>query len=119
MATGGLTLGGTLERSTPSLEYHRYWGASLRAGYNFDLSDTLRAGVDFGATLRQYDTAFPSVDFARRDEIYRIGVSLSSSRIKIMGSTPKLSCSYKVQTSNIALYSSETTDCRIGWNYRF
>lgn len=118
-SSGVLTLGATLERSEPSLAYHRYWGASLRAGYNFELSDTVRAGVDLDTTLRQYDTDFPSVDFARRDEIYRIGVSLSNSRIKIMGSTPKLSCGYRVQTSNIALYSSETTDCRIGWQYQF
>lgn len=114
-----MTLGGTLERSEPSLAYHRYWGASLRAGYNFDLSDSVRAGFDLDTKLRQYDTDFPSVDFARRDRINRIGVSFSSSRIKIMGSTPKLSCGYRVQTSNIALYSSETTDCRIGWQYQF
>lgn len=117
--TGVLTLGGALERSTPSLEYHRYWGAGVKVGYLFDLSKTLRAGVDVGATLRFYDTDFPSVDYARRDEVYRIGVSLSDSRIKILGGTPKLSCGYKVQNSNVALYSSETTDCRIGWSYSF
>ncbi|WP_460275373.1 surface lipoprotein assembly modifier [Celeribacter sp. ULVN23_4] len=117
--SGVVSLGGTLERSTPSLEYHRYWGAGLKAGYLFDLSETLRAGVDVGATLRLYDTDFPSVEYARRDEIYRIGLTLSDSRIKIMGGTPKLSCGYKIQNSNVALYSSETTDCRIGWSYSF
>ncbi len=71
------------------------------------------------ATLKLYDADFAAVDYARRDEIYRFGVSLSDSRIKLLGSTPKLSCGYKVQSSNIALYTSSTTDCRLGWSYRF
>ena len=83
------------------------------------LTDTFRVGVDLSANLRLYDTDFAAVNYARRDEIYRVGLSLSDSRLKLMGVTPKLSCGYRVQSSNIALYSSNTTDCRIGWSYNF
>lgn len=114
-----LSFGGTLERSTPKLNYHRYWGAGLRTGYDMRLTDTFRVGVDLSANLRLYDTDFAAVNYARRDEIYRVGLSLSDSRLKLMGVTPKLSCGYRVQSSNIALYSSNTTDCRIGWSYNF
>lgn len=114
-----LSWGGSVERSKPSLDYHRYWGASARVGYAQNLTDTLRGGVTMSATLKLYDADFAAVDYARHDEIYRFGVSLSDSRIKLLGSTPKLSCGYKVQSSNIALYTSSTTDCRLGWSYRF
>jgi hypothetical protein len=114
-----LSWGGSVERSKPSLDYHRYWGATARVGYAQNLTDTLRGGVSMSATLKLYDADFAAVDYARRDEIYRFGVSLSDSRIKLLGSTPKLSCGYKVQSSNIALYTSSTTDCRLGWSYRF
>ncbi|SLN55027.1 hypothetical protein AQS8620_02412 [Aquimixticola soesokkakensis] len=114
-----LAFGTTIERSTPALAYHRYWGAGLRADYRFDLSDTLRAGIDASATLRRYDTDFPSLDYARRDMVYRVGGMLSDSRLSLMGATPTLSCGYKVQTSNVALYASRTTECRLGWAYRF
>ncbi|MEG3663385.1 porin family protein [Celeribacter halophilus] len=112
-------MGGSIERSKPSLDYHRYWGTTLRAGYDTNITDTLRGGVNLSATLRHYDSDFSAVDYARQDEVYRIGVSLSDKRIKIMGGTPKLSCSYKIQNSNIALYEATSTDCRIGWSYQF
>ncbi|MDO6458472.1 porin family protein [Celeribacter halophilus] len=112
-------LGGSIERSKPSLDYHRYWGTTMRAGYDTNITDTLRGGINLSATLRHYDSDFSAVDYARQDEVYRIGVSLSDKRIKIMGGTPKLSCSYKIQNSNIALYEATSTDCRIGWSYQF
>lgn len=114
-----ILFGGAIERSEPSLDYHRYWGGTVRAGFETNVSDTLRAGVNLSATLRQYDTDFSAVDYARRDEVYRIGLSLSDSRIKVLGGTPKLSCGYKIQNSNISLYQSRSTDCRIGWSYKF
>jgi hypothetical protein len=117
--SAALFLGGSIERSKPSLDYYRYWGTTLRAGYDTNITDTLRGGVNISATLRHYDSDFPAVNYIRQDEIYRIGVSLSDKRIKIMGGTPKLSCGYRIQNSNIALYEATSTDCRIGWSYQF
>lgn len=114
-----MSFGGSVERSRPSLAYHRYWGASVQAGYEHNLSDTFRAGLSVGASLRIYDTDFVAANYARRDEIFRVGLSLSDSRIKIFEGTPKLTCGYKIQNSNIALYETNSTDCRIGWEFRF
>ncbi|WP_376870430.1 surface lipoprotein assembly modifier [Albirhodobacter sp. R86504] len=113
------TVSASVERSIPSLGYHRYFGATVRAGYDRNVTDHLRAGIDASATLRVYDEDFAAVDYHRRDEIYRIGFSVSDKRLTMFDATPKLSCGYKVQSSNISLYSSNTTDCRIGWSYRF
>lgn len=115
----GYYFGGSLERSHPKLGYHRYFGASLRSGYDRNLSSTLRAGVDSSVTLRHYDETFAALNFARRDEIYRLGFSVSDSRLTVFDATPKLSCGYRVQSSNVALYTANAVDCRIGWAYRF
>jgi len=114
-----IVFGGAVERSKPSLGYHRYWGGTLRGGYETNITDTLRAGLSLSAAVRRYDSDFAAVDYPRRDEIFRIGFSVSDNRIKIMGGTPKLSCGYKIQNSNISLYQSTSTDCRIGWSYQF
>ncbi|WP_303504397.1 porin family protein [Pacificibacter sp. 1_MG-2023] len=114
-----IVFGGAVERSKPSLGYHRYWGGTLRGGYETNITDTLRAGLSLSAAVRRYDSDFAAVDYPRRDEIFRLGFSVSDSRIKIMGGTPKLSCGYKIQNSNISLYQSTSTDCRIGWSYQF
>ncbi|MGJ8530393.1 hypothetical protein [Maritalea sp.] len=86
LETGATVLfGSAVERSKPSLGYQRYWGGTLRAGFETKITDTLRVGVNLSATLRQYDNDFSAVDYARRDEIYRFGLSLSDSRIKLLG----------------------------------
>ena len=112
-------IGGALERSHPALGYHRYTGATLRGGYERGFGKTLRAGVDASVTLRRYDDNFAAVSYARRDEIYRLGASISDNRLKVFEATPKLSCGYRVQSSNIALYGAKSVDCRIGWSYQF
>lgn len=109
----------TLERARPKRDYHRYWGIGLRLSYDRPLSETIRAGISGSAMLRRYDTDFSSVDYPRQDEIYSIGLSISDRRIKIMDATPRLSCTYEIRQSNIALYSTDSTDCRIGWSYTF
>lgn len=112
-------LGGSLERSEPNLSYHRYWGTTVKAGYERNLSDNFRAGISLGTTLRVYDTNFPAQAYERRDELFSLGLSASDSRIRVLGTTPRLSCEYGVRKSNIALYEMNSTDCRIGWEFRF
>ena len=114
-----LSVGVTVERATREVDYHSYWGGSLRGGYERPFGDNLRAGVGVSATLRVYDAEFFTVDYARRDEIYRVDLSVSDKRLKMMGATPKLTCGYRVQSSNVALYDSNSTDCRVSWSYQF
>jgi tetratricopeptide (TPR) repeat protein len=120
LASGArVSFGAEIQRSTPNLDYHRYWGGALSAEFDRSIGPTLRAGINARLAVRQYDVDFAAVDFARHDTIRQIGFSISDSRIKMFGATPKLSCRYTAQSSNIALYALNSTDCQLGWSYRF
>ena len=108
-----------IERRRTKLDYHQYWGIGVRAGFEYNMSQSLRFGLNGGVTIREYDADFASVNFARQDRIFKVGVSAIHKKIEIFGATPKLSCGYERQKSNIALYSKKTTECQIGWFYRF
>lgn len=107
------------ERRRTELDYHRYWGIGVRAGYEANVTQNLRMGLNSAFTIREYDANFASVDFARHDRILKFGVSAINKKIDVFGATPKLSCSIERQKSNIALYSKNTTECQIGWFYSF
>lgn len=108
-----------VERHIPDLAYQRNGGVSAHLGYIHKITDTVRLGGTFGATFRRYDTDFATVDFARADDIYRIGLSASNTRIRIAGAVPTLSCSYTDHRSNIALYETSYTDCSVTLSFTF
>ena len=118
-ARGRLHWGIGLERHRPELDYQRNWGASARVGYAHMVTDTIRLGGSLSATLRRYDTDFATVDFARADDIYRIGLAVSDSKIRIAGAVPVLSCGYTDHRSNIALYETSYTDCSVNFSFGF
>ena len=111
--------GVSVERAVPDLNYQRYWGAGVRAGYRAAITDSLRGGITASFTARRYDVDFSGVDFVRRDDIAKVGLTLSDDRIEILGSTPAFGCSYTRHGSNIALYETDYVDCQIGFDYRF
>lgn len=114
-----LSLWGALERSRPSLGYHRDGGQSCGRNPSATLSKTFRAGVSLGTTLRVHDDDFIATNPPRRDNVYRIGLSVSDSRIRLFDTTPRLSCEYEMQQSNIALHEMNPTVCRISREFRF
>lgn len=46
-------------------------------------------------------------------------LSLSHDRITLREMTPRLSCSYQDQNSNVALYAFESIDCTMSLQHRF
>lgn len=114
-----LRLQATTERASRNLDYHSYRGLGFAVGFERNLTTTLRGGLSLGFTERRYDTEFAAVSYKRHDDIYVVGASISDRRIKWFGMTPKLSCSYKVQQSNVALYTYRTGDCQISATYNF
>lgn len=113
------TLGLRLERRDTELDYHRYWGVGVQLGGETKVTDHLRMGLNAGLTIRQYDAHFAALDYARRDRVWTVGLSAIHRKISVFGATPKVSCSYERQRSNVALYSRETTACELGWFYQF
>jgi hypothetical protein len=116
---GQLQWGVGLERHIPDLAYQRNWGVNAQLGYTHQITETFRLGGSLGATFRRYDTDFATVGYARTDDIYRIGLSASDTRIKIAGAVPTLSCSYTDHRSNIALYETSYTDCSVTLSFAF
>lgn len=118
-ARGRLHWGVGLERHLPELAYQRNWGASARVGYTHKVTGTIRLGGTLSATLRRFDADFATVDFARADDIYRIGLAASDTRIRIAGAVPALSCGYTDHRSSIALYETSYTDCSVTFSLGF
>lgn len=108
-----------LERSMPERDYLRYTGASLSGEISRSLGaiGTLGLSADLGA--RQYDGIFPALAEARNDQFGGLGVSFTSPHLKVWELTPKLSCRYGQNRSNVALYEFNSTDCAISFEHNF
>ncbi len=108
-----LISGVNLTRSNPKRPHLRYTGAALSAELSWPVARLGTFGVSAGLGGREYDGDFTSFDFPRSDRFASVGVSATSPRIKIWGSSPKLSCTYQQGWSNIALYDYRSTDCAL------
>lgn len=111
--------GTTINRSKPSLEYHRFWGIGFAVSLKARPNKNQLVGLDLSASQRAYDTNFILVDYNRRDTLFRIGSHVTDNRLSFLGKHPKLSCGFELQKSNISLYSKEVTDCRISLSLDF
>jgi hypothetical protein len=116
---GRLSWGVGLERHTPELAYQQNWGVSGHIGYTQLVTDTTRLGATVSGTFRRYDDIFNTVDFARADDIYKLGFSATDTRIRIFGAVPTVSCNYTDHQSNIALYDTSATDCAVTFSFDF
>lgn len=116
---GTLRWGGGLERHLPDSEHQKNWGLSLDLRYSQRVTDTTRVGASMSAKLRRYDGIFPTVDFARSDDILRIGFSAADTRIRLGGAVPTLNCGYTDHRSNIALYATSYADCSMTFSFDF
>lgn len=116
---GSMTWGTGIDRSVPDLDYQRYWGLNAQVGYAHLATENLRVGVSLSASFRRYDTSFAAVDFARSDDIWRVGVSATNRRIRVLGKVPTFRCTHVEQRSNIALYSTSYTDCGLSLSLEF
>lgn len=114
-----LTWGGGIERMRPALGYQRYWGANAHVGLTHQVTQTTRLGATARLALRRYDDDFASVDYARADEIFKLGLSASNSQIRVAGAVPTLTCSHTEHRSNIALYQTRYTDCGVTFSFDF
>ncbi|WP_375280244.1 surface lipoprotein assembly modifier [Pseudooctadecabacter sp.] len=112
-----LSWGGGVEHMRPALSYQRYWGANAHMGVTRQVTDTTRLGATARLALRRYDHDFASVDYARTDEIFKLGLSASNSQIRVAGAVPKLTCSHTEHRSNIALYQTRYTDCGVTFSF--
>lgn len=100
-----------LERALPRTDYHRNTGAELRIGYERPLFKGLRGGLSLSYGERRYDAAFPIVGDRRHDRSASLEVSVEAKKVKILGQSPKISCTARRTHSNVALYTTNSVDC--------
>jgi len=113
----GLSL--SFNRSEPEASHLRYREGGILANISRNYPKFGNIGLFANITTRGYDDFFPATDIKRRDETVAIGVSYTPQKLRIYGSRPRLLCQNERNSSNIALYDYETTDCRISFERSF
>lgn len=92
---------------------HIFAGVDHRVG-QFDL-----VSISLRAEKRDYSGRVPLVGYARQDDIYELGLGWTNKRVRLFGSAPRLSCTYKHTASNVALYGTRSTDCSLSLSRQF
>lgn len=110
---------GGISASTPEIEHGRYAGASLSGEVTRFVPNWGHVGLNLGFTKRQYEGDFPALGEPRADRSRNVGMSFRSQKFKVMGSSPKLSCKFQQNWSNVALYEYQSTDCALTFERNF
>ena len=104
---GGVKLG----RGLPEGDHLKYVSASVYGG----VTKTWRGGwagftgLEFGA--RSYDANFTALTFEREDEFVNLRGSILNSTISYAGFAPRLNCTVQFNSSNVAFYDYNATEC--------
>ena len=118
---GGLLLryGATVTRAKPRQQHLRYNGLSLWGEVTRPVRGIGNIGLLANLGARNYDTDFPLLGAPRRDRNAGIGMSFSTPRLVVFDTTPRLTCQYHRNMSNVALYEFASTDCSITFDRQF
>ena len=117
--TGKVTLTGGWATASLNSEHLSYSGPRVGIGYAHQSGGGLGLSVNYSKAWRDYDDIFTALSYARADDVDTISIGLSHRDVKIRGMTPRLTCSAKNQTSNVALYTYDSVDCFMSLNHAF
>jgi hypothetical protein len=106
-----LRLQTSISANTPEQDHLRYVGALMSGELSRPVQNWGTAGVNLGLGMREYEGNFPLLGKPRDDRSASIGISFRSSQIRVLGSSPKVSCQVQQNWSNVALYEYRSTDC--------
>ena len=114
-----LRLQTSVSASTPEQDHLRYIGVSMSGELTRPVQDWGTVGVSLGVGMRQHESNFPLLGEPREDRSASIGMSFRSQQIRVLGSSPKLSCQVQQNWSNVALYEYQSTDCAVTFERNF
>lgn len=108
-----LNAGVVFENSNPEAAHLQYSSYKGFAGISNTWENGLETsfGVEVGS--RGFEGNFPLTSTPREDQYYGVKFSLQNSRTNYAGFTPRISCAYTNNRSNIALYVYDATECQI------
>lgn len=108
-----LRLQTNISANTPEQDHLRYIGAFMSGELTRPVQNWGTVGVSIGLGMRQYEGNFPLLGKPREDRSASIGISFRSQKIRVFGSSPKVSCQVQQSWSNVALYDYQSTDCAL------
>jgi hypothetical protein len=109
----------SVSAGTPQQDHLRYIAVSMSGELSRPVYNWGTVGVSLGLGMRQYESDFPLLGEPREDDSASIGMSFRSQKIRMFGSSPKLSCQLQQNWSNVALYEYRSTDCAITFERNF
>jgi opacity protein-like surface antigen len=114
-----LRLQTSVSASAPEQDHLRYIGVFMSGELSRPIQNWGTAGVSLGLGMREYEGDFPLLGEPRDDRSASIGISFRSSQIRVLGSSPKVSCQVQQNWSNVALYEYRSTDCGLTFERSF
>jgi Protein of unknown function (DUF560). len=108
---GRLTLRGSLAQADVEKDHYSY--QELELGLSFARHEKNGLGWELGLarSWRDYEDDFAPLDVPREDRSNAISFGLSHDKLKLRDMTPRLSCTFSDQSSNVALYTFDSLDC--------
>ncbi len=91
----------------------------LEVGLRHTFPTGLSAGAHVFSGYHRYDGEYPGFGVARRDHVQSLRLTLSDSRLRILGQTPELSVTRRRQDSNIPFHDVWSTDFGLSFVRRF
>jgi len=114
--TTAINTGVTFGRGLPKGDSFKYRSAAIDLGVskNWRGGWATFAGVETG--VRWYDTGFApafGISAKRNDKYLTLTASVLNSTLSWQGFSPRLSCSWQTNSSNIGFYDYDATECNI------
>ena len=106
---GGVTLG----RGLPQGDAFKYRSAGVDAGVSKNWTGGWATYVGAEVGLRWYDTNFGFTGKKRNDRYLTVTASVLNSTFSWQGFSPRLTCSWQTNASNIGFYDYNATECNI------
>ncbi|SMX32273.1 surface lipoprotein assembly modifier [Actibacterium lipolyticum] len=114
-----LNVGLGLEQGRPSSPHLQYHGNRIFAGVSKAWEGGLNTVVGIEAGARGFVGDFPLTTAPRKDTFHGISATIYNTRIEVKGFTPRLSCSFIANHSNVAFYDYSTTECQATVSKKF
>ncbi len=108
-----------LSHSAPEALYQSYDGAAVFGRVIREWPGGLTTGLGLEVGLRDYKDLFPQTTRERQDEFLNINLTLQNNTINWRGFTPVLFCSHQINSSNVAFYDYDASECQIGFSRNF
>ncbi|SNR88935.1 surface lipoprotein assembly modifier [Puniceibacterium sediminis] len=115
MLNGGLAF----EFNNTAAPHLRYYGRKVFAGISKSWQGGLQtsSSAEFGS--RNFVGDFPVLASPRDDTYHALSFGVSNTRIEFGGFTPRLSCSYTTNESNVVFYEYKSTECLVSISKNF